>query len=224
MGIPLVERADAPATKYRNRKGNIMVQTPSTMLPLGTAAPDFNLVEPSSGRTRSLGHFKSPTLVVMFICNHCPFVIHVRDEITRLAREYAPRGVDFVAINSNDTDAYPQDGPEKMAELVRENGWKFPFLLDETQAVARAYHAACTPDFFVFDAARGLRYRGQLDDSRPSNGRPVTGADLRAAIDAVMAGKPAPEPQRPSIGCNIKWKRGSEPDYFTTFLSARKPG
>ena len=199
-----------------------MVQTPSTMLPLGTPAPDFNLAEPASGRNRSLGDFAAPTLVVMFICNHCPFVIHVRDEITRLARDYAPRGVDFVAINANDVAGYPQDGPEEMAKLVRELGWGFPFLLDETQTVARAYHAACTPDFYVFDAAHKLRYRGQLDDSRPSNGRPVTGVDLRAAIDAVMAGKPVPEPQLPSIGCNIKWKAGSEPDYFTTFLAARK--
>ncbi len=201
-----------------------MVQTPSTMLPLGTPAPDFTLPEPAAGATRALADFKAPALVVMFICNHCPFVMHVKDEITRLAHDYAARGVDFVAINSNDIDAYPQDGPDAMAALVREAGWAFPFLLDGTQAVAHAYHAACTPDFFVFDAERKLRYRGQLDDSRPSNGRPVTGADLRAAIDAVAAGKPVPEPQRPSIGCNIKWKPGNEPDYFTTFIAARKSG
>ncbi len=199
-----------------------MVQTPSTMLPLGTAAPGFSLPEPAAGKVRSLADFRAPTLVVMFICNHCPFVIHVRDEFTRLERDYAARGVDFVAINSNDVGKYPQDGPGPMAELVKEMGWKFPFLLDETQEVARAYHAACTPDFFVFDADRRLRYRGQLDDSRPSNGRPVTGADLRAAIDAVMAGKPAAQEQRPSIGCNIKWKPGSEPDYFTSFLATRR--
>ena len=201
-----------------------MVQTPSAMLPLGTRAPDFDLLEPATGRMRSLADFEAPTLVVMFICNHCPFVIHVRDEITRLERDYAGRGVDFVAINSNDVDKYPQDGPDHMAELVREMGWKFPFLLDRTQEAGRAYHAACTPDFFVFDAARCLRYRGQLDDSRPSNGRPVTGADLRAAIDAVMSGKAAAAEQRPSIGCNIKWKPGNEPDYFTSFLAARKSG
>lgn len=200
-----------------------MVQTPSTMMPLGTRSPDFSLSEPATGLTRALADFTAPTLVVMFICNHCPFVIHVRDEITRLARDYARRGVDFVAINSNDVEKYPQDGPGPMAELVSETGWEFPFLLDSTQETARAYHAACTPDFFVFDAVRGLRYRGQLDDSRPSNGRPVTGADLRAAIDAVMAGKPAAAEQRPSIGCNIKWKPGNEPDYFTSFLAARKP-
>jgi thiol-disulfide isomerase/thioredoxin len=201
-----------------------MVQTPSTMLPLGTPAPDFSLVEPASGRTHSLADFKSPTLVVMFICNHCPFVIHVKDEITRLARDYAGRGVDFVAINSNDVEAYPQDGPGPMAELVRALGWEFPFLLDATQAAGKAYHAACTPDFYVFDADRRLRYRGQLDDSRPSNGRPVTGADLRRAIDAVRAGEPAPAEQRPSIGCNIKWRAGNEPDYFKSFLASRQSG
>ncbi|HEX5133510.1 MAG TPA: thioredoxin family protein [Candidatus Krumholzibacteria bacterium] len=201
-----------------------MVQTPSTMLPLGTPAPAFALLDPVTGDRRALADFKSPVLVVMFICNHCPFVIHVRDEFTRLERDYAQHGVDFVAINSNDIEKYPQDGPEKMAELVRTMGWKFPFLLDEDQQTGRDYHAACTPDFYVFDAGRRLRYRGQLDDSRPSNGRPVTGADLRAAIDAVLAGgEPAAE-QRPSIGCNIKWKPGNEPEYFTSFLSARKQG
>ncbi len=201
-----------------------MVNTPSTMLPLGTRAPEFSLAEPATGKTRSLSDFKAPTLVVMFICNHCPFVIHVRDEITRIARDYSERGVDFVAINSNDVEAYPQDGPGPMAELVREMGWKFPFLFDKTQSVARAYHAACTPDFFVFDAGRALRYRGQLDDSRPSNGKPVTGADLRAAIDAVRDGKPVAAEQRPSIGCNIKWAAGNEPDYFTSFISGKKTG
>jgi peroxiredoxin len=194
------------------------------MLSLGTAAPDFRLVEPATGRPWSLSDFTADALVVMFICNHCPFVIHVRDEITRLARDYAPRGVDFVAINANSAESHPQDGPSHMAELARELGWKFPFLFDDTQAVAKAYHAACTPDFYVFDRERALRYRGQLDDSRPSNGRPVTGADLRAAIDAVRAGKPVPAEQRPSIGCNIKWKPGNEPAYFTTFISGKKTG
>jgi len=201
-----------------------MVNTPSTMLPLGTRAPDFSLVEPATGKTRALSEFKAPTLVVMFICNHCPFVIHVRDEITRISRDYAGSGVDFVAINSNSVETHPQDGPEHMATLVREMGWTFPFLFDESQAVARAYHAACTPDFYVFDAERRLCYRGQLDESRPSNGKPVTGADLRAAIDAVRDGRPAAEVQRPSIGCNIKWTPGNEPDYFTTFLSGKKTG
>jgi thiol-disulfide isomerase/thioredoxin len=194
------------------------------MLPLGTHAPDFTLPEPATGQPRTLSGFEAPTLVVMFICNHCPFVIHVMDEITRLSSDYAARGVDFVAINANDIEKYPQDGPDPMAELVRVKGWTFAFLLDEDQSVARAYHAACTPDFYVFDAERRLRYRGQLDDSRPSNGRPVTGVDLRAAIDAVREGRDVPAEQRPSIGCNIKWKAGNEPDYFTTFLASRKPG
>jgi thiol-disulfide isomerase/thioredoxin len=201
-----------------------MVQTPSTMLPLGSHAPDFRLQEPATGQIRSLTEFKAPVLVVMFICNHCPFVIHVRDQISRLARDYAETGVDFVAINSNSAESHPQDGPEHMAELVRELGWKFPFLFDATQDVAKAYRAACTPDFYVFDAERRLAYRGQLDDSRPSNGKPVTGADLRAAIDAVRAAKPVPAEQRASIGCNIKWKPGGEPDYFTSFIASRKTG
>jgi peroxiredoxin len=201
-----------------------MVNTPSTMLPIDTPAPDFKLTEPASGRAWSLSDFKSDVLVVMFICNHCPFVIHVRDEITRLAAEYASLGVDFVAINANSLESHPEDGPEHMASLAREMGWGFPFLFDDTQSVAKAYHAACTPDFYVFDRARKLRYRGQLDDSRPSNGKPVTGADLRAAIDAVRAGRPVPGPQSPSIGCNIKWKPGAEPDYFNSFISSRKTG
>jgi thiol-disulfide isomerase/thioredoxin len=190
-----------------------MVQTPSTMLPLGTRAPDFSLVD-----------FRADTLVLMFICNHCPFVIHVRDEITRLSRDYAGKGVDFVAINANSVETHPQDGPTHMTALAREMGWAFPFLFDETQAVAKAYRAACTPDFYVFDRGRRLCYRGQLDDSRPSNGLPVTGADLRAAIDAVRAGRPASGAQRPSVGCNIKWKPGNEPDYFTDFLPGKKSG
>lgn len=201
-----------------------MVQTPSTMLPLGTAAPDFRLTEPATGKTWSLKDVARGPLVVMFICNHCPFVVHVRDGITRLARDYAKQGVAFVAINSNSADSHPEDGPEHMAKLAREEGWKFPFLFDETQTVAKAYHAACTPDFYVFDSDRMLRYRGQLDDSRPSNGKPVTGADVRAAIDAVVAGRPPVAEQRPSIGCNIKWKPGNEPDYFTSFISVKKSG
>ncbi len=201
-----------------------MVQTPSTMLPLGTKAPDFTLLEPASGKQRALSEFSAPAMVVMFICNHCPFVIHVRDEITRLERDYAPKGVAFIGINANPAETYPQDGPEHMAELVREMGWKFPFLYDATQEVAKAYHAACTPDFYVFDRDKKLAYRGQLDDSRPSNGKPVTGTDLRAAIDAVIAARPAPLEQRPSIGCNIKWKPGNEPDYFTAFIAVKKTG
>jgi thiol-disulfide isomerase/thioredoxin len=201
-----------------------MVQTPSTMMPIGTRAPDFRLVEPASGKTWRLADFRSPGLVVMFICNHCPFVIHVRDEITRLARDYAGKGVDFVAINSNSAESHPQDGPPHMAALARELGWTFPFVFDESQGVAQANRAACTPHIFVFDRDRALYYRGQLDDSRPSNGKPVTGADLRAALDALLAGQPAPADQRPSIGCNIKWKPGNEPDYFTSFISSKKSG
>jgi thiol-disulfide isomerase/thioredoxin len=150
----------------------------------------------------------------MFICNHCPFVVHVRDQLTRLADDYQKKGVAVIAINSNSVETYPQDGPDKMKELAREMGWKFPFLFDSTQDVAKAYRAACTPDFFLFDAKRALVYRGQLDDSRPTNKVPVTGKDLRAAIDAVLAGKPVAKDQKSSIGCNIKWKPGNEPDYF----------
>jgi len=194
------------------------------MLSLGTKAPDFSLLEPATGKKRSLSEFKAPATVVMFICNHCPFVIHVRDEITRLTRDYAAKGVAFVAINSNSVESHPQDGPEHMAELVRELGWTFPFLFDATQDAAKAYHAACTPDFYVFDRDHRLAYRGQLDESRPSNGKPVTGKDLRAAIDDVLAGRPAAAEQRPSIGCNIKWKPGNEPDYFSAFIAGKKTG
>ncbi|HEX6791496.1 MAG TPA: thioredoxin family protein [Candidatus Krumholzibacteria bacterium] len=201
-----------------------MVQTPSTMLALGTTAPAFSLLEPATGRHRSLSEFDAPATVIMFICNHCPFVIHVRDEITRLARDYAAKGVALIGINSNSQESHPQDGPRHMATLVRDLGWKFPFLFDETQEVAKAYHAACTPDFYVFDRDKRLVYRGQLDDSRPSTTTPVTGRDLRAAIDAVLAGQPAAAEQRPSIGCNIKWAPGNEPDYFTAFMAAKKSG
>jgi thiol-disulfide isomerase/thioredoxin len=155
----------------------------------------------------------APALLVMFICNHCPFVQHVRDELARLGRGYAERGVGIVAINANDVDRYPQDGPDAMREEARAVGYPFPYLFDETQEVARAYRAACTPDFFLFDADRKLAYRGQLDASRPGNDLPVTGRDLRAALDAVLAGRSVPEPQVPSIGCGIKWKPGNEPGY-----------
>jgi hypothetical protein len=194
------------------------------MLPLGTKAPDFKLLDPVIGKERPLFDGNAPATVVMFICNHCPFVIHVRDEITRLERDYAARGVAMVAINSNSEATHPQDGPEHMAELVRQMGWKFPFLYDATQEAAKAYRAACTPDFYLFDRERKLAYRGQLDDSRPSNATPVTGKDLRAAIDAVLGGGPAPAEQRPSIGCNIKWNPGNEPDYFTSFIAGKKTG
>jgi peroxiredoxin len=191
-----------------------MALTPSTMLPLGTAAPDFSLPD-THGKIVSPADFKSaPALLVLFICNHCPYVKHIRAGLAGLGREYQKRGAAIVAISSNDVQTHPQDGPEKMKEEARAAGYVFPYLYDETQAVARAFHAACTPDIFLFDNNRRLAYRGQFDDSRPGNGRPVTGRDLRAALDAVLAGRPAPEPQIPSVGCNIKWRAGNAPDYF----------
>ncbi len=184
------------------------------MLALGSAAPDFSLPD-VTGKTVSLSDFKnSPALLVMFICNHCPFVKHVRGELAKLGRDYSSKGAALVAINANDASKYPDDGPERMKEEVKSAGYTFPYLYDLTQNVAQAYRAACTPDFFLFDRERRLVYRGQLDDSRPGNGVPVTGKDLRAALDAVLAGKPVPPDQKPSIGCNIKWKPGNEPDYF----------
>ncbi|MBC7835806.1 MAG: thioredoxin family protein [Phycisphaerales bacterium] len=191
-----------------------MAATPSTMLPLGTAAPDFALPDAVSGEQVQLSHFQdSRALVVMFICNHCPFVKHVRAQLARLAPDYQTKGVGIVAISSNDVKNYPDDSPAKMKTEARDAGYTFPYLYDESQSVAKAYKAACTPDFYLFDAAKKLVYRGQLDDSRPSNGKPVTGADLRAALEAVLAGKPAKPEQWPSIGCNIKWKPGNEPGY-----------
>lgn len=190
-----------------------MAATPSTMLPLGTPAPHFSLPD-TTGRTVSLNDYaRSRALVVMFICNHCPFVKHLRAELAKLARDYGSRGVAFVGINSNDAVKYPDDSPEKMREEAASAGYTFSYLFDETQDVAKSYRAACTPDFFLFNAARQLVYRGQLDDSRPKNAIPVTGRDLRAALDAVLAGKPVSTEQMPSIGCNIKWKPGNEPDY-----------
>jgi peroxiredoxin len=190
-----------------------MVAVNSTMLPLGTAAPDFRLPD-TSGKTISLSDFKGKPLLVMFICNHCPFVKHVRDGLAQLGRDYLPRGAAIAAVSSNDVEGYPADSPDKMREEAKAAGYLFPYLYDESQAVAKAYHAACTPDFFLFDKNHRLVYRGQLDDSRPGNGVPVTGKDLRAALDAVLAAKPVAATQKPSIGCNIKWKSGNEPDYF----------
>jgi thiol-disulfide isomerase/thioredoxin len=192
-----------------------MAETPSTMLELGTPMPPFALTDAVSGRTvtRDAAAGEKGTLV-MFICNHCPFVKHVVTEIGGIASDYAGRGIGIVAINANDVEKYPQDAPEHMKALASAEGWDFPFLLDADQSVAGAYRAACTPDFFLFDADGRLAYRGQLDDSRPGNDVPVTGTDLRAALDAIVQGDtPSPE-QRPSIGCNIKWKPGNEPDYF----------
>ena len=192
-----------------------MVSVPSTMLDLGTAMPSFSLANATDGRVITDRDVRGPAgTLVMFICNHCPFVKHVMPELGRVARDYQPKGLGVVAINANDADKYPQDAPPEMKKLVTQEKWAFPFLFDETQAVAKAYHAACTPDFFVFDKAGKLYYRGQLDDSRPSTTLPVTGSDLRAAMDALLAGKPAPEEQMPSIGCNIKWKPGAAPEYF----------
>jgi peroxiredoxin len=185
------------------------------MLALGTPAPAFDLPD-FDGRRHALADFAgSRALLVVFTCEHCPFARHIRGAFAQFAREYAPRGLAIVAVNSNDLDAYPQDGPDAMRREAESSGYVFPYLLDADQSVAKAFRAACTPDFFLFDAARRLVYRGQFDDSRPGDGRPVTGADLRRAVDAVLAGLPADADQRPSVGCNIKWRPGAEPDYFT---------
>lgn len=193
-----------------------MVRTNSTMMALGTKAPPFTLIS-VDGRTVSLADFEEkPILLVMFICNHCPYVKHIAPFLSLLGRDYLFKGVGIVAINSNDVSAHPADSPEQMVHESEERGYYFPYLYDETQEVAKAYHAACTPDFFVFDRHQQLAYRGQLDSSRPGNDIPVTGEDLRAALDALIAGKPVPETQKPSMGCNIKWKAGNEPDYFGT--------
>jgi peroxiredoxin len=184
-----------------------MAPTPSSMLPLGTLAPSFSLPDVVSGKTVSLDTLRSPTAtVVMFICNHCPYVKHVQDELARLARELMPLGVSFVAISSNDVSHYPEDAPEQMCRVAQTVGYPFPYLYDQSQSVARAYDAACTPDFYVFDGALQLAYRGRLDDSSPGNGRPVTGKDLRTAIRAVHEQRPIPDEQHPSMGCSIKWK------------------
>jgi peroxiredoxin len=179
----------------------------SAMLPLGTVAPAFRLHDPH-GKPVSLDDFRgAPALLVAFICNHCPYVVHIRSAFASLGSEYQARGVAVIAINSNDYEAYPDDSPAKMAEEIEIAGYTFPYVVDESQNVAKAYRAACTPDFFLFDKNRKLVYRGQFDDSRPKNDRPVTGADLRGALDAVLAGKPVAESQKPSMGCSIKWKK-----------------
>ena len=178
----------------------------SSMLPLGTAAPEFCLPDPAGKMFSSSDFAGSSALLVVFLCNHCPYVKHVQTEFTRLAKEYQAQSVAVVGINSNDAENYPDDRPEKMAEEIRAAGYTFPYLYDETQTVARAYGAACTPDFFLFDRNQRLVYRGQFDDSRPKNGLPVTGSDLRAALDAVLDGHPVPAAQKPSVGCSIKWK------------------
>jgi peroxiredoxin len=191
-----------------------MARTPSTMLPLYTEAPHFSLPD-TEGRQVSIHDFDgAPALLVMFLCNHCPFVKHMREGLAEFARDYADLGLAMVAISSNDVEKYPDDSPEMMAREKEEAGYVFPYLFDETQEVAKAYRAACTPDFFLFDEDRKLVYRGQFDDSRPGNDEPVTGKDLRTAVDAVLQGWPMPLDQKPSLGCNIKWKPGNEPDYF----------
>ncbi len=191
-----------------------MVKTASTMLSLGTPAPEFSLPNVDD-TTVSLNEFSGKPLLVVFMCNHCPFVIHIRDALQQFAIEYQAQGMGIVGISSNDAASYPQDGPEKMKIEAKSAGYTFPYLYDGLQEVAKAYKAACTPDIFLFDADHSLVYRGQFDASRPGNGLPVTGADLRAACDAVLAGAPVSSEQRASIGCNIKWRIGQEPAYFT---------
>jgi peroxiredoxin len=193
------------------------------MLRLGTPAPNFRLPDTAgkivslageAGLESAFGGFEdSPALLVVFMCNHCPFVKHVLGQMVEIIKEYQKKGLAVVGINSNDVESFPEDSPAMMAEVARKAGFTFPYLYDQTQQVAKAYRAACTPDFFLFDKERKLLYRGQMDDSRPGNGIPVTGSDLRAALDAVLAGKPVSSNQKPSMGCNIKWKRGNEPNY-----------
>lgn len=190
-----------------------MVMTASTMLALGTAAPDFSLPD-IDGKTVSVTDFKeAPALLVIFMCNHCPFVKYVLSGLVELIKEYQAKGVAVVGINSNDVESFPEDRPEMMAKVAKQAGFTFAYLYDETQEAAKAYRAACTPDFFLFDRERTLVYRGQMDDSRPGNDIPVTGADLRDALDSVLEGKQVSDEQKPSIGCNIKWKQGNEPEY-----------
>ena len=192
-----------------------MVKTASTMLSLGTNAPNFSLLN-VDGSTVSLSDFAGkPGLLVIFMCNHCPFVVHLRDELAQFANEYQEKGLAIVGISSNDVATHPDDSPEKMAEEAKSAGYTFPYLYDENQDVAKSYQAACTPDFFLFNRNQELVYRGQFDDSRPKSGILVTGADMRAACDAVLAGQPVSQEQKPSIGCNIKWKTSHEPAYFT---------
>lgn len=193
-----------------------MSLTQSTMRELGTPAADFSLPEPLTGKSITLADFTGkPALLVVFLCNHCPYVKHINRALAALIREYQPRGLAAVAINANDPDTYPDDSPARMIDESRRLDYSFPYLFDATQTVAKAYHAACTPDFFLFDAHQRLAYRGQFDAARPGNAAPVTGADLRAAIEAVLAGRSIPaDSQRPSIGCNIKWRENNSPDYF----------
>ncbi len=192
-----------------------MARTPSQMIDLGTEAPNFSLPDVVSGRNVSLDDFPDAKgFMLAFICNHCPFVQLIRHEFARYGREYTDKGIAVIAINSNDIMAHPEDGPDAMSDEARRFGYAFPYCLDADQSVAKAYQAACTPDLYLFDANRKLVYRGQFDDSRPGSDAAVTGADLRAASDALLAGQPIPEPQKASLGCNIKWKPGNEPAYY----------
>lgn len=187
-----------------------MAAIESNMMPLGTKAPYFNLPDTISGKNKTLDELKSDNAtVIMFICNHCPFVKHVQTGLVKLANDYIPRGISFVAISSNDAENYPDDSPERMRDVAKQFGYPFPYLYDESQAIARAYGAACTPDFYIFDKELKCVYRGQMDDSRPSNDIPVTGKDIRAALDAILEDQPVDQNQKPSIGCNIKWKSGN---------------
>jgi peroxiredoxin len=198
-----------------------MAATASTMLDLGTKAPDFSLPNVVTDRTVSLSAFQNKkALLVMFICHHCPFVKHIKSGLAALGNDYASKDLGIVAISANDPAVSAEDSPAGLKQMANEWGLTYPVLYDESQAVAKNYNAACTPDFFLFDSSRKLVYRGQMDDSRPSNGKPVTGADLRAAIDAVLAGRVVSSEQRPSLGCNIKWKAGNEPAYFQSAISA----
>ncbi|NBI27912.1 thioredoxin family protein [Chengkuizengella marina] len=184
-----------------------MAKTPSNMIPLKSIAPAFSLLEPLTGEQRTLDELKSHTAtVIMFICNHCPFVIHVQEELVKLANDYIRKGISFIAISSNDVENYPDDSPEKMKEDAERLHYPFPYLYDESQKVAKAYEAACTPDFYIYDGNMTCVYRGQLDDSRPGNGKPVTGADIRKALDQILIGELVNDNQKPSLGCNIKWK------------------
>jgi peroxiredoxin len=191
-----------------------MVLTPSVMTAIGSPAPDFTLPDVVSGKKVTLSSVRGPKgTLVMFICRHCPYVQHIKKELAKLGKDYAGTGINLVAISSNDADNYPDDKPESLKAFAQEEGYAFPFLYDESQKTAHAYKAACTPDFFLYNADLKLAYRGQLDDSRPGNGKSITGKDLRAAMEALAVGKTPPAQQKPSIGCNIKWKKGNEPSF-----------
>lgn len=191
-----------------------MVSVPSQMIALDTPAPNFELINTADGKTVKLGDYKGKPLLVMFICNHCPYVIHIRDSFKEFSEEYMKKGISIVAINANSTITHPQDGPDEMKKIVEQYRWEFPYLFDESQNIAKAYRAACTPDFFLFDESHLLVYRGQYDDSRPKNDKKINGKDLRNALDALLEGRPISQNQKPSMGCNIKWHPGKEPQYF----------